>query len=109
MDICRVGNGRTAFERGGEVKPDIDVPEDGRLLSGVVDDGRVGGRVEDPTIFCEDDAGTKKALDLVGDGGCEGYPSFDDLYGYEFVNGIETCRLLLRGAEKGNEGPWRRR
>jgi hypothetical protein len=109
VDICRVGNGRTAFDRGGEVKPDIDVPVDGRPLSGVVDDGRVGGRLEDATTFCEDDAGMKNELGLVGDAGCEGYPSFDDLYGYEFVNGIETCRLLFREVEKGNEGPWRRR
>lgn len=68
----------------------MEVLEDGRPLSGVVDDGRVGGRFEDVTILWEE-AGTKKELARVGDGGWDGYPpSVDDLYEYELVNGIEA-------------------
>lgn len=64
-DICQFCNGRTAFDLGGDVKADMEPPDEGRPLSGVVDGGRVGVAI---VLLC-DEAGTKKDIDLVGDGG----------------------------------------
>jgi hypothetical protein len=107
VDICRVGNGRTALDRGGDVKPDIEVLEEGRPLSGVVDDGRVGGRLEDATVFCDVDAGMKNELGLVGDAGCEGYTN-SSMASRRVDYFFEKLKKVMKGlgVEDTTRGAW---